>query len=229
MGNHSHRVFKSFLLVLLAIASVLQPLQPVFAEQPTSLNPNAQELRSTQDTKAGSTSAVADREIQAKPAPKADKGRTRDVTARRPEASVSALNHKDPSLATSKSSLVQLQVVSGVSVSPTGTNASPAAIKQNLATVDQPSGAFVYGHPITVPPGRNGLQPDLRLTYDSQSTDQTSIFGQGWSLSIPSIERLNKTGAENLYTTNYFSSTMSGDLVAVGTNSYGAKNESGIF
>lgn len=48
--------------------------------------------------------------------------------------------------------------------------------------------------PISVPPGRGGLAPDLRLTYDSgrigemkQYTDVSSWVGMGWELSTGSI------------------------------------------
>ena len=42
--------------------------------------------------------------------------------------------------------------------------------------------------PLDIPPGRNGLQPDVTLDYNSQRT-QDSIVGYGWQLSIPYIQR----------------------------------------
>ena len=60
------------------------------------------------------------------------------------------------------------------------------------------TGAFTQSIPLDIPPGRNGLQPDITLDYNSQRT-QDSIVGYGWQLSIPSIQRLNKTGSQNLY------------------------------
>jgi Resolvase, N terminal domain len=39
------------------------------------------------------------------------------------------------------------------------------------------------------------MQPDVSLIYNSRNTDQDSVVGYGWSLSIPYIERLNKTGS----------------------------------
>ena len=60
------------------------------------------------------------------------------------------------------------------------------------------SGAFTQRLPLDIPPGRNGLQPDVTLDYNSQRT-QDSIVGYGWQLSIPYIQRLNKTGSQNLY------------------------------
>jgi Salmonella virulence plasmid 65kDa B protein len=58
--------------------------------------------------------------------------------------------------------------------------------------VDDPTGAFTQRLQLDIPPGRNGLQPDVSLNYNSQNTTD-SIVGYGWSLSIPYIERLNKT------------------------------------
>lgn len=46
--------------------------------------------------------------------------------------------------------------------------------------------------PIAIPPGRNGFQPELNLTY---STGQgNGSFGMGWRLSIPGISRKTAKG-----------------------------------
>ena len=75
------------------------------------------------------------------------------------------------------------------------------------------TGAFTQSIPLDIPPGRNALQPDVTLDYNSQRT-QDSIVGYGWQLSIPYIQRLNKTGSQDLYgNTPYFSSSMDGELV----------------
>lgn len=58
--------------------------------------------------------------------------------------------------------------------------------------VDIASGAFNYSYPIEVPPGRNGLQPDLKLNYNNQNTKNDSMFGYGWDINIPYIERINR-------------------------------------
>lgn len=49
------------------------------------------------------------------------------------------------------------------------------------------SGAAHYTIPITVPPGRQGLQPKLSLSYSSRNPIRGGI-AVGWSLSIPRIE-----------------------------------------
>lgn len=96
---------------------------------------------------------------------------------------------------------------------PTITSPTIFSLQNATPKVDGASGALTQSIPLDTPPGRNGLQPDLSLNYNSQDTDQDSIVGYGWTLSIPYIERLNKTGSENFYGPNaYFTSSLDGEL-----------------
>ena len=54
-------------------------------------------------------------------------------------------------------------------------------------SVSTETGAAGYSFPIAVPPGRNGMQPSLALTYSSQNPLRGGVAA-GWSLPIPSIE-----------------------------------------
>ncbi len=101
--------------------------------------------------------------------------------------------------------------------------------KNQLPQSETLTGALTYEYPITVPPGRNGLQPDLKLNYNSQAGDEGSYIGYGWSINIPYIERINRKGTDKLYTENYFYSSLSGELVSLGGTSYGSKIENGEF
>lgn len=94
---------------------------------------------------------------------------------------------------------------------------------------DLNSGALTYSYDINVPPGRGDLTPDLKLKYNSQTSNLNSVFGYGWSISIPYIERINKEGSEKLYTTDYYTSSMSGELEKLSSTSYVAKTEDGSF
>ena len=94
---------------------------------------------------------------------------------------------------------------------------------------DPTTGALKYSYAITVPPGRNDLQPDLELQYSSQNTDNDSAFGYGWSINVPYIQRLNKSGIDNLYSDNNFTSSLSGQLVQVAGTTYAPRVETGDF
>ncbi|MFA5188562.1 MAG: FG-GAP-like repeat-containing protein [Patescibacteria group bacterium] len=105
--------------------------------------------------------------------------------------------------------------------------------KFNLET-DGSTGALIYTFPLTIPPGRNNLQPDLKLVYNNQNNDNTNIIGYGWSLNIPYIERQPKIGVNNLYDENYFTSSLSGELEDISLTdghhgTYGSKVENGDF
>lgn len=126
--------------------------------------------------------------------------------------------------------------MSSMSQSASGT--SSLAISQNQyklqPKVDSESGAMMFSYPIEVPPGINGLQPNLALSYSSQNTDEGSIFGYGWTLSgMPEISRVNKTGIDRLYMPDVYNwnlfSTFSGELASVGSNGFKAKSDDGSF
>lgn len=59
-------------------------------------------------------------------------------------------------------------------------------------------GAFTTRIPINLPPGKNGLQPELSLEYNSAAG--TGVAGEGWMLAgIPCIARLNAGKGINYY------------------------------
>jgi Salmonella virulence plasmid 65kDa B protein/FG-GAP-like repeat len=97
-------------------------------------------------------------------------------------------------------------------IEPTVPNATVFNQQQEPQRVNGASGALTQKIALDIPPGRNGLQPDISLQYNSQNTSD-SIVGYGWSLSVPYIQRLNKTGTQDLYGSNaYFSSSAEGEL-----------------
>lgn len=57
---------------------------------------------------------------------------------------------------------------------------------------DLHTGTGNFTIPIAVPPGRNGLQPDLTLVYSTGGSN--GPFGLGWSLSLPGVSRQTAKG-----------------------------------
>ncbi|MDO8515740.1 MAG: SpvB/TcaC N-terminal domain-containing protein, partial [bacterium] len=108
-----------------------------------------------------------------------------------------------------------------------------SSFNQDQVKIDQNTGALGTTYPIVIPPGRNRVEPTLNLVYNSQNGQQGSIFGEGWSISIPYIERLNINGVENLYsssTTNYFTSSLDGQLASTTVQgNFVARTENGSF
>src|SRR5215471_19858352 len=50
------------------------------------------------------------------------------------------------------------------------------------------TGAANYSVPLPELPGRAGVTPSLKLTYNQMSGDAATGFGSGWRLEVPSIE-----------------------------------------
>ncbi len=120
-------------------------------------------------------------------------------------------------------------------MSPTGTVISPDYFSQPQAQnkmtpkVDNNTGALTYNYTFNLPPGRGASSPSLGLNYNNQNAEDGSIFGYGWSLSLPYIERINKTGLNNLYSSNTYSSSIHGELVNTTSSNYVPKVQDGTF
>ncbi|MBV5273291.1 MAG: hypothetical protein JZU52_06490, partial [Lamprocystis purpurea] len=57
---------------------------------------------------------------------------------------------------------------------------------------DLHTGTGNFSVPIALPPGRNGLQPQLSLGFSTGSGN--GPFGLGWSLGVPGVSRLTSKG-----------------------------------
>lgn len=100
--------------------------------------------------------------------------------------------------------------------SPTVPNPSAFTADTEAPKIDGSTGAFAQSVPIDIPPGRNGLQPNVSLQYNSQNTSD-GIVGYGWSLSVPYIERYNKAGSQTLYAGTSYTSSIDGELASEAT------------
>src|SRR5215211_4220475 len=57
---------------------------------------------------------------------------------------------------------------------------------------DLQTGTGNFTVPLALPPGRNGFQPQLSLTYSTGNGN--GPFGQGWQLSVPGVARRTDRG-----------------------------------
>src|SRR5215210_38540 len=57
---------------------------------------------------------------------------------------------------------------------------------------DLHTGTGNFTVPITLPPGRNGFQPQLKLVYSTGNGN--GAFGLGWTLSVPGVGRKTSEG-----------------------------------
>jgi Salmonella virulence plasmid 65kDa B protein len=127
-----------------------------------------------------------------------------------------------------------LQPMTSGGVTNTGTPSSvPFASADPRPSIHNNTGSLTYGYPFTLPKGIDGLPPELSLNYDNNKREEGSLVGFGWTLSIPKVYRLNKTGTDNLYTGNFFASSLDDELVQIGTSSatttYAARFDDGSF
>lgn len=142
-------------------------------------------------------------------------------TSANQKTSAASSQTSEPSSAQTSSQLATAQTTTYNP--PTISNPNVFGFQNSTPKVDGTSGALTESIPLDIPPGRNGMQPKLSLDYNSQNTAQDSEVGYGWSLSIPYIERLNKTGSQNMYGPSaYFTSSLDGELTIVTASTTGA-------
>ena len=123
--------------------------------------------------------------------------------------------------------LMNTQIGSSSTLDPVSNKASRLQT-QGATGVDSSTGALTYSYPLTLPAGRNNMAPTLALSYNSQTTDSGWV-GYGWLLSIPYIERVNKSGSEKLYTDSTFVSSLHGELTSLDGFNFEQKYDDGSY
>jgi RHS repeat-associated protein len=212
-GGKILSVFRKLTSVLLAFLLIMAPAAPVLV---------AEKSVPVSDVPASANAATSS--IEAASANIDTAGAAVDLAAPEKGNSDSAKNKDKIKPGDTEQALSASSLSGGASGDPSKTQD-----KARLPQSEAMTGALTYEYPILVPPGRNGLQPDLKLAYNSQAGDEGSFVGYGWSLNIPYIERINRKGTDKLYIENYFYSSLSGELVSLGGASYGAKVDNGEF
>ncbi|MFA5088126.1 MAG: FG-GAP-like repeat-containing protein [Candidatus Omnitrophota bacterium] len=84
----------------------------------------------------------------------------------------------------------------------------PQYFNTKLIDVDLQTGSASTSVAINVPPGRNGIQPNLTLLYNSNM--RNGILGAGWVLELGSIQRSTKRGVPKYNSTDNFVLLQSG-------------------
>src|SRR5215217_8857432 len=85
---------------------------------------------------------------------------------------------------------------------------------------DLHTGTGNFSVPIAVPPGRNGFQPELVLTYSTGNGN--GPFGLGWALSIPGVSLKTSEGIPLYQGEDVYVLSSSEDLVLVKDETVGS-------
>jgi len=85
------------------------------------------------------------------------------------------------------------------------------------------SGTTSYAVALKLPPGRAGFQPDFSLRYNGGNAN--GVFGPGWSMSVPFIQRQTDKGLPQYDDTDTFIESGGEELVPVGGGLFRHENE----
>ncbi|MDB5187991.1 MAG: hypothetical protein JWO50_511 [Candidatus Kaiserbacteria bacterium] len=207
-------LFSRFASIIVSATMLLSPFSALAQETPPTDTPSdttttAPTSDTTDSTDVPPSDSAASTPTDTTP-PSSDNAASQpnlDAPTDESDVSSTAVSKKPISM-TSSASIV-------ANPSPQDTPYSNAMPRIN---VQKDKGSLSYGYDIKAPRGINGLTPDVSLGYLNNRRDEGSIVGFGWALSVPKISRVNKTGVENLYTSNTFTSSIDDELVQVGTS-----------
>jgi hypothetical protein len=95
---------------------------------------------------------------------------------------------------------------------------------------DLATGAATLSIPITIPPGRKNMQPNIALSYSSNNSN--GVCGVGWAIPTNVIQRSTKQGVPKYNDSDTFmfiSSGANAELVEISEGQYRAKIESAFM
>jgi hypothetical protein len=223
----------SRVIALVLIASIFSTPLAVFAqaaETPPVVSAPATDTSATVEAPAVETSPVTpDNAAPTDTTPPAASP-VSDITAPTDEVKAAPTDEPTPTDVPKLTDAPLPKSLLDSSESPYEHQRQPVNTKLQINT-DEPTGALTLSYPIKTPPGRNGIEPSLSLKYNSQSQENVNVAGFGWSADIPYIERINRKGAETLFSDFYFRSSWDDELASTSATSteYGAKVENGSF
>ena len=79
-------------------------------------------------------------------------------------------------------------------------------------SVNMFSGSASSSYPISVPPGRSGLQPDITVGYNSGAS-ANGFLGRGWDIAFPFIQRSTRYGQPTFTWSDTFAIRWRGQLL----------------
>lgn len=219
--------------LFLILSFFITPVSVVFAQEvPVSTDTSSLQQTTTDNSpEIITTDPIIPEEIVTPPDPVKKETSEIDQAYLDPTSSLYDPEHKEPEDITSDVKDPEEAASRSATVSQNAlilnSNAQRDAIRPEI---DQTTGALVYSYPIETPDGVNGLNPNLKLSYNSQNTKNDSVYGYGWSSNIPYIERVNKHGTDQLYTGTYddYVSSTFGELVKDTSTHYVPKSASDI-
>ena len=200
------------------------------AQTPVATAPNANPSAAANQTGSSDQSGQSTTPDNATPA--TDPAASDGSSANPPDSSADSIDGTPTDTSNSKKPPAQplaLGPTGGGGGDPHNDDQRKAIGTEALFQPDPLAGALNYSYPLTLPPGRNKLTPGLSLNYSSQPGANVNTFGYGWSASIPSITRINKTGTDALYGQDYYYSSLDGELASSSPGVYGPIAETGNF
>ncbi len=219
--------FAKLIVIFLAVGLLLEPVHGISASEATVTESSPIQESSTPESVSTtpSSEAVPEETPADLSEPESESGSEKNTEDPK-EESTQEIKDESKEAETSESQGIEPPVEPTIQLPPT-------TVKQKLPDADIASGALVYSYSLRAPSGRNGTEPGLSLNYNSQQNEEGSLFGYGWGLSIPTIERKNVDGLNKIFSNDNFVSSLDGDLRKISTTSgikyFGAKIDNGSY
>jgi RHS repeat-associated protein len=218
------RFLKKLTATLLVFSFVFSPLMSVYAQEATDQAPTQSEPTPSTETSPAEPSEQTP--VDTTPtAPTEPAAAVEEIPTEETEVPAEEAKPVEEAPVDTQSA----SLMSGFATNYSGDLTNDITKERLTPQIDNLTGALTYKYQFTLPPGRNGISPDLELNYSSANEANDYIAGYGWTFNIPSIYRLKRKGTDKLYTQDYFASSVSGELTGLNSSDFVAKIEKGDF